>query len=81
MKRTFLLTIAVFLPVFATAVAAQRADELSSYNEPPSRLRGVIEKYDEDQGSINRFHTAQMSANRVARFRQLYGDYLGCSAG
>jgi len=77
MKRTFLLTIAVFLPVFATAIAAQRADELSSYNEPPSRLRGVIEKYDEDQGSINRFHTAQMSANRVARFRQLYGDYLG----
>ena len=77
MKRTFLLTIAVFLPVFATAIAAQRADELSSYNEPPSRVRGVIEKYDEDQGSINRFHTAQMSANRVARFRQLYGDYLG----
>lgn len=69
--------IAVIMLIFATAILAQRADELGAYNEPPSRLRGVIEKYDEDHGSINRFYTAQTSANRVARFRQLYNDYLG----
>jgi uncharacterized protein (DUF885 family) len=54
---------------------AQRTDELAAYNEPPSRLRGVIEKYGEDYGSINRFYTAFTSANRAARLRQLYSDY------
>jgi hypothetical protein len=55
---------------------AQRADELSSYNEPPSRLRGAIEKFGEDYGSIDRFYTARTSSNRTQRFRQLYNDYL-----
>ena len=77
MKRIFLLVIVVIPLIFATAVMAQRTDELGAYNEPASRLRGVIEKYDEDFGSINRFYTAQMSANRSGRFRQLYNDYRG----
>src|SRR5687768_2652346 len=66
-----------FLIVFCalTQATPQRPDELSAYNEPPSRLRGVIEKYREDYGSINRFYTAQMSANRFARIRQLYSEH------
>lgn len=74
MKRQILALVVVQL-VFVS-VTAQRSDELSAYNEPPSRLRGVIEKYREDHGSLNRFYTAQTSSNRVARFRALYRDHL-----
>ena len=71
-----LLNVALVLST-VSLISGQRADELSAYNEPPSRLRGVIEKYGEDYGSINRFYTAQTSTIRAARFRQLYSDYLG----
>src|SRR5687767_7217857 len=50
--------------------------DLSSYNEPPSRFRGMIEKFGEDQAILNRFYSAQTSANRTARFRQLFADEL-----
>lgn len=73
MTRKILL-VAIALLVYSFA-QAQRTDELSAYNEPPSRLRGMIEKFGEDYGSINRFYTAQTSRNRSARFRQLYSDY------
>jgi len=55
-------------------IAQRPADELAASNEPTSRLRGVIEKYNQDFGSVNRFHTAETSANRAARLIQLYGD-------
>lgn len=55
---------------------AQRTDALSTYNEPPSRLRGVIEKFNEDYGTLNRFYTAPTSANRSANFAELYADRL-----
>jgi uncharacterized protein (DUF885 family) len=73
MKNLF-LTVVIGL-VLSSSFAAQRTDELANYNEPPSRMRGVIEKYGEDFGSINRFYTAFTSANRTARLRQLYSDY------
>lgn len=57
-------------------ISAQTVDDLSSYNEPPSRLRGVIEKFSEDYGSLNRFYTANTSPNRAARLRQLFADWL-----
>lgn len=50
--------------------------EIASNDEPPSRMRGMIEKFDEDNGSLNRFYTAQTSANRSARLKQLYSDEL-----
>ena len=50
-------------------------NNLENYNEPPSRLRGVIEKYEEDFGILNRFYSAQTSPNRAASFKQLYTDY------
>ncbi|HVF30977.1 MAG TPA: DUF885 family protein, partial [Pyrinomonadaceae bacterium] len=70
-----LIPTALLAVVLCSIVLAQRTDELASYNEPPSRLRGVIEKYDEDFGSINRFYTAFTSTNRIGRLRQLYTDY------
>ncbi len=75
MRMFNLLTIAVVIICALTFVTAQRSDTLAAYNEPPSRLRGVIEKYANDYGSINRFYSAQMSPNRVTRIRQLYADH------
>jgi len=70
------LLISIFLSIlFATNIFAQTVDDLSNYNESPSRLRGVIEKFSEDYGSLNRFYTAQTSPNRAERFRQLYADW------
>ena len=63
------------LSMLPQIVFAQR-DDLAAYNEPPSRLRGLIEKFDQDVGILNRFHTAQTSANRSERFRQLYADEI-----
>jgi len=73
MKRLILAAFSLFLSL---NLFAQTTDDLSSYNEPPSRLRGVIEKFAEDAGSLHRFYTAPTSANRAARFRALYTDWL-----
>ncbi len=75
MRKFNLLPIAAVVLCAMTSVSAQRVDALAEYNEPPSRMRGVIEKYANDYGSINRFYTAQMSPNRVTRIRQLYADH------
>ena len=65
-----------FLFFFGANIIAQTVDDLSNYNEPPSRLRGVIEKYGEDYGILDRFYTANTSPNRQARFEQLNADWL-----
>ena len=72
MKR---LTLIILTLIFATNLFAQTVDELANYNESPSRMRGVIEKFGEDVGILNRFYSANTSPNRAARFRQLYGDW------
>ena len=73
--KTYTLLLSFMLSLLLADAAAQPSD-LAAYNEPPSRLRGVIEKYGQDHGSINRFFTAQTSARRAARFRDLYNEYL-----
>jgi uncharacterized protein (DUF885 family) len=70
--RHLLSTIATLLFTFITF--AQAPDELANYNEPPSRLSGVIEKFREDYGILNRYFSAQTSPNRAVRFKQLYAD-------
>ena len=65
------------LSIICQTIFAQAAkDDLAGYNDPPSHLRGVIEKFGEDYGILNRFYTAQTSSNRSARFKQLYVDEL-----
>ena len=79
MKRIhFALFISCVLISLSAAVGfAQGPDNaLGNYNEPPSRLRGVIEKFAQDFGSLDRFYTAQTSPNRAARLGQLYDDEL-----
>ncbi len=69
---TFLL-ISMIMPGF---VFGQAADPLNAYSDPPSRMQGVIEKFTEDVGILNRFYTAQTSSNRSARFKSLYNEQL-----
>lgn len=76
MKRKKRLILIVLLLLLVANTFAQTIDDLNSYNEPPSRLRGVIEKYGEDYGVLNRFYSAQTSPNRQARFKQLNADWL-----
>jgi uncharacterized protein (DUF885 family) len=54
--------------------------DLAAYNDSPSRLRGVIEKFDEDYAILNRFYSAPTSPNRSARLKQLYSDELAVLA-
>lgn len=71
----FFLLVIINSSIVSIALA-QTSDDLNTYNEPPSRVRGVIEKFGEDYGSINRFYSAPASMNRAARLRELYGEEL-----
>ena len=69
------------LSIVSQSIFAQTVkDDLAAYNDPPSRLRGVIERFDSDVGILNRFYSAQTSPNRSGRFRQLYSDELAVLA-
>jgi uncharacterized protein (DUF885 family) len=70
------LTLIILTLIFVCPLLAQTTDELSNYNEPPSRLRGVIEKFGEDVGILNRFYSAQTSPNRAARFKALFTEWV-----
>lgn len=59
---------------------AQKGAELSVYNDPPSAMRGVIERFDSDYAILNRFYSAPTSPKRAERFRQLYADELAALA-
>src|SRR5437762_4501513 len=65
---------------FWSTSAQSTKGELTSYNDPPSQFRGVIEKFQEDHGILNRFYSAPTSPNRSARFGQLYSDELAILA-
>jgi uncharacterized protein (DUF885 family) len=45
-------------------------------NDPPSRFSGMIEKYQEDYGALNRLYSAQTSANRRTRLAAFYKEHL-----
>ncbi|MEJ7861550.1 MAG: DUF885 family protein [Pyrinomonadaceae bacterium] len=75
-KFTALFCLFIIVSNF-TIAGAQTNTDLNNYNESPSRLRGVIEKFSQDYGSLNRFYTAPTSPNRAARLKQFYSDHLG----
>ena len=84
MKRNISAALIVFLcmsflvhPVFSQ----NSTGLLAEYNESPSRLRGMIEKYNEDYGSLDRFYTSRTSPNRAARMRKLYSDEIAALNG
>jgi uncharacterized protein (DUF885 family) len=62
--------------ILQSAFAQGEKDELAGYNEPQSRMRGVIERFGQDIGAFNRFYTSELSSGRIARFLELYDDEL-----
>ena len=70
-----------FSLILSSAIAQPATDDLTKYNDPPSRFRGMIEKFDEDFGILNRFYSAPTSARRSDQLRKLYGDNLLVLAG
>ncbi|MEZ5426997.1 MAG: DUF885 family protein [Pyrinomonadaceae bacterium] len=70
-----LIPIFLFICLFSIFSTGQTSVDLNQYNEPPSRLRGVIEKFSEDYGSLSRFYTAPTSPNRIARFQEFYSGW------
>ena len=76
------VNLAFALCVFAVVtVSGQKAsDDVASLNEPPSQLRGVIEKFTQDNGAIGRLYTAQASAARTQKLKQLFNDNLALLA-
>ena len=65
------LVLVVVACLLVQTLFAQTADP-SVYNDPPSRVRGMIERLDADYGILDRYNSAPMSANRSARLRALY---------
>ncbi|MFT3744939.1 MAG: DUF885 family protein [Pyrinomonadaceae bacterium] len=77
MNRSALLVAFLLVSlVFPGFVSSQTPDPINAYSDPPSRMQGVIEKFTEDLGILNRFYTAQTSSNRSARFKSLYNEQL-----
>lgn len=66
----------LILAAFISGLQAQISGISSDYSESPSRLRGAIEKFREDFGSLNRFYTAPTSEKRRARLGQFYSEWL-----
>src|SRR5690349_13484241 len=79
MKRVAAIVLIAVVCLPATIIP--QSSDLSTYNDPPSRLRGVIEKFQEDYGFLSRFYSAPTSPHRSERMRRLYGDNLLILAG
>ncbi|MFM8440641.1 MAG: DUF885 family protein, partial [Acidobacteriota bacterium] len=71
-----LVCLLIFLTTHSQFVLSQTGTGPDTYSERPSRLRGVIEKYDADAGILNRFYSAPLSTNRVDRFTELNMEWL-----
>lgn len=77
MKKTARRFVCLWLGlVIMSQMALAQKDDLAAYNDPPSRMRGVIERFDADYGILDRFYSSVISARRSDQLRKLYGDNL-----
>jgi uncharacterized protein (DUF885 family) len=60
--------------------AASDAPDLKDLDSSSSELRGVIERYVADRGSLTRSYPVEISTARRARFKQFYSDWLAALA-
>src|SRR3954453_14983817 len=66
----------IFLVVILLVASMMAQTPIAVYNDPPSRVRGLIEQFGEDYGFLDRFYSAGTIPNRSARMRELYGEDL-----
>lgn len=76
-QRT-LASAAICVGLLTAMTLGQGTDDAAGagFDETQSRLRGAIERFAEDYGSLNRFYTARTSANRAERLKRLYRENL-----
>ena len=55
---------------------APQAPDLSDLNSAQSELRGMIERYTVDRGTLSRTFSTDMSPTREARLKQFYNEWL-----
>lgn len=71
----------MIVALMSVQFAAGQAGGPDEYNDPPSRIRGMIERFDADYGLLDRFYSSPISARRSDQLRKLYGDNLIVLAG
>ena len=76
MRVKFTLWLSCATLALISLASAQNNDDLAAYNDRPSRMRGFIERYRQDLGSVERFYSAPTSPARSARLAQLNSDWL-----
>src|SRR6185437_14696048 len=59
---------------------ASDAPDLKDIDSSSSELRGLIERYVADRGSLSRSYPVEISPARRARFKKLYSDWLAALA-
>src|SRR5262245_32998402 len=60
--------------------AASDAPDLKDIDSSSSELRGLIERYIADRGSLTRSYPVEISPGRRERFKQFYSDWLATLA-
>ncbi len=60
----------------ARAVAASDAPDLKDLDSSNSEMRGAIERFVADRGSLTRSYPVEISSARQARFKQFYSDWM-----
>ena len=60
--------------------SVESVPELNDLDSNQSEMRGVIERYTSDRGSLARFYTVDASSARQARMKQFYTEWLATLA-
>ncbi|HXG10553.1 MAG TPA: DUF885 family protein [Gemmataceae bacterium] len=71
-----LLLIGVGGPALAQEKEPAIPDLRELVSRPQSEMRVVVERYEADRGSLNRFYTIPSSPTRHARLKRFYADWL-----
>lgn len=70
------LVVAVLLCCFSLQIPAQTASHANGTKERVSEMRGAIERYTVDRGSLQRSYPVAVSRARRERFRKFYTEWL-----
>lgn len=70
--------ISIFIWTLGVALLcySQPKVNLDDYIKSNSRFNQIINRFEEDYGSLDRFYTAETSRNRFQRLREFYNDWL-----
>jgi uncharacterized protein DUF885 len=69
------LIVSLVVSFYALGVRGN-APDLADIDSSRSELRGIIERYTADRGSLSRSYPVELSQGRQARFKQFYSDWL-----